>query len=544
MPAVHEINPRADVISKHHALSANIAAAKGMMNVLKSNLGPNGTLKMLVGGAGQIKLTKDGNVLLKEMQIQHPTAALIARTAVAQDDVTGDGTTSVVVLAGELLRQAERYIAEGMHPRVIVEGIELARDEAVKYLEESAVTVMDEKTEEISRELLLQVARTSLRTKLSVELADHLTDIVVDAVLTIRDTKREDKGNAIDLHMVEIMVMEQHSEMDTQLIRGLVLDHGSRHPDMHKRVTNCFILTCNISLEWEKTEVNSAFYWKNAEQREQMVAAERKHTNDKVMKIIELKKKVSAESQKFTNFVVINEKGIDPISLDLLQREGIIGIRRAKRRNMERIPLACGGYAVNNENDLTPDCLGYAGLVYEHQLGDDKFTFIEDVKNPFSCTILIRGPNKHTIEQVKDAVRDGLRAVKNTFDDKRLVYGAGAFEAQAYSRLVEFKKNITGKKKIGVQVFADALLAIPRILASNAGHDEQDSLLKLLDAVENNKLAGLDLTTGDILSPKDAGIYDNFGVKKQLLHLSTVISNKLLLVDEIIRAGRSMGKKE
>ncbi|ETO07830.1 t-complex protein 1 zeta subunit [Reticulomyxa filosa] len=153
MPAVHEINPRADVISKHHALSANIAAAKGMMNVLKSNLGPNGTLKMLVGGAGQIKLTKDGNVLLKEMQIQHPTAALIARTAVAQDDVTGDGTTSVVVLAGELLRQAERYIAEGMHPRVIVEGIELARDEAVKYLEESAVTVMDEKTEEISREL-------------------------------------------------------------------------------------------------------------------------------------------------------------------------------------------------------------------------------------------------------------------------------------------------------------------------------------------------------------------------------------------------------
>jgi len=241
---------------------------------------------------------------------------------------------------------------------------------------------------------------------------------------------------------------------------------------------------------------------------------------------------------------VINEKGIDPISLDMLQREGIIGIRRAKRRNMERIPLACGGFAVNNENDLLPECLGQAGLVYEHVLGDDKFTFIEEVKNPFSCTILIRGPNKHTIEQVKDAVRDGLRAVKNTFEDKRLVYGAGCFEAQAYARLMAFKKTVSGKKKIGVQAFADALLAIPRTLAANAGHDEQDSLLKLLEATESGSIAGLDLATGDLLSPKDAGIYDNYNVKKQLLHLGTVIANKLLLVDEIMRAGRSMGKKE
>jgi len=241
---------------------------------------------------------------------------------------------------------------------------------------------------------------------------------------------------------------------------------------------------------------------------------------------------------------VINEKGIDPISLDLLQREGIIGIRRAKRRNMERIPLACGGYAVNNENDINPDFLGHAGLVYEHSLGDDKFTFIEDVQNPLSCTILIRGPNKHTIEQVKDAVRDGLRAVKNVFEDQRVVYGAGCFEIQAYARLMEFKKSVPGKKKIGVQTFADALLAIPRILAANSGHDEQESVLKLLEALEHNKLPGLDLATGDILSPKDAGIYDNFGVKKQLLHLGTIIANKLLLVDEIMRAGRSMGKKE
>ena len=272
------------------------------MNVLKTNLGPNGTLKMLVGGAGQIKLTKDGNVLLKEMQIQHPTASLIAHAAVAQDDVTGDGTTSVVLLAGELLRQAERYVHEGLHPRVLVEGVELARDETIKYLdvakipinefmdktssstsqsEEQKLTesesVMKERNKDLSRELLRNVARTSLRTKLNDELADHLTDIVVDAVLTVRNPTHPNQDSQIDLHMIEIMIMQHKSEFDTRLIRGLVLDHGARHPNMAKRSENCFICTANIGLEWEKTEVNSAFFYSSAEQREKLVASERKH---------------------------------------------------------------------------------------------------------------------------------------------------------------------------------------------------------------------------------------------------------------------------
>eukprot|EP01084_Bolivina_argentea_P171052 296351_1 len=258
--SLHSINPKADVISSLHALAANITAAKGIMNVLKTNLGPNGTLKMLVGGAGQIKLTKDGNVLLKEMQIQHPTASLIARTAVAQDDVTGDGTTSVVLLAGELLRQAERYVAEGLHPRILVEGLELARDETLKFLDEFKIPIKgylkksstenEEKNEvlnrnsDIDRDLLRQVAQTSLRTKLNQELADHLTDIVVDAVCTVRNTKSENQ-NEIDLHMIEIMIMEHKSEFDTKLVRGLVLDHGARHPNMAKRSENCFICTAN-----------------------------------------------------------------------------------------------------------------------------------------------------------------------------------------------------------------------------------------------------------------------------------------------------------
>jgi len=251
MRSVQSINPKADVITARHALTANINAAKGLSAVLKTNLGPYGTLKMLVGGAGQIKLTKDGNVLLKEMQIQHPTASLIARTAVAQDDVTGDGTTSVVLLAGEILRQAERYVAEGLHPRILVEGIEMARDEIISWMNNHRVNVkVQGKNNEIDRNILLQVARTSLRTKLSMDLADHLTDIIVDAVLCVRNP--EQPNDEIDLHMIEIMIMEHKSEFDTKLVKGLVLDHGARHPNMSKRSENCYILTCNISLEWEK----------------------------------------------------------------------------------------------------------------------------------------------------------------------------------------------------------------------------------------------------------------------------------------------------
>jgi len=274
-----------------------------------------------------------------------------------------------------------------------------------------------------------------------------------------------------------------------------------------------------------------------------LVAAERKHVNDKVGAVIALKKKVCGDDVT-KSFVLVNQKGIDPISLDLLQKEGIIGIRRAKKRNMERIPLACGGYAVNSEQDLIPDCLGRAGLVYEHVLGDDKFTFIEDVKNAFSCTILIRGPNKHSINQIKDAIRDGLKAVKNTLIDSNVILGAGCFEADAYFNLMKFKKTIDGRKKLGIQAFADAMLAIPRTLASNAGHDQQDVLIKLLQETEKGNKVGVDLETGDLLDAKQAGIFDNYCVKKQFLHLGSIIASKLLLVDEIMRAGRSMGKKQ
>jgi len=275
------VNPNAEIVAKSQSLLVNVSAGRGLASVLKSNLGPRGTLKMLVGGAGQIKLTKDGAVLLKEMQIMHPTATMIARTATAQDEITGDGTTSVVLLTGELLKCAERYVGEGMHPRVIAEGYDLARDKALEILDACAVGV-DAKNP--PRELLQSVARTALRTKLQPKIADLMTGAVVDAVLTVRD--EDDEGSlAVDLHMVEVMTMEHKLGADSRFVRGLVLDHASRHPDMPKRLTNCHVLTCNVSLEYEKSEVASGFYYSNAEQRERLIESERKFTDDKVKQV-------------------------------------------------------------------------------------------------------------------------------------------------------------------------------------------------------------------------------------------------------------------
>ena len=394
---------------------------------------------------------------------------MIGRAATAQDDIVGDGTTTNVLFIGELMRQAERYIGEGVHPRIIVDGLEKAKKETLRFLDEFKVA-----QPECSRDLLLAVAKASLNTKVHPSIANPLTEIVVDAVKTIQ---RDDR---IDLHMVEIMHMQHKMSTESRLVRGLVLDHGGRQSDLPSRLENCYIMCLNVSLEYEKTEVNSGFFWSNAEQRQKLIESERAFTDERVMKIVELKKRLCDGTNK--NFVVINQKGIDPPSLEILARHNIVGIRRAKRRNGERIPLACGGKQINSVDDVEESDLGFAGLVYEQTLGDDKYTFIEGVENPFSCTILIKGPNDYSIAQTKDAIRDGLRAVSNTIADKAVVPGAGAFEVAASENLVQFSrtsKEVSGKVKLGVMCFADALLVVPRTLAQNSGFDPQDTLIKV-----------------------------------------------------------------
>lgn len=228
------------------------------------------------------------------------------------------------------------------------------------------------------------------------------------------------------------------------------------------------------------------------------------------------------------------------MSLDMLAKEGIMALRRAKRRNMERLALACGGQAMNSFDELSEENLGYAGLVYEHVLGETKYTFVENCKVPQSVTILMKGPNKHTLAQIKDAVRDGLRSVNNAIDDKCLVPGAGAFEARANLKLKDYAKTVKGKARLAIQAYAEAFLIIPKVLATNSGYDSQDTLVRLQEEAElSTDPIGLDLSTGEPMKPIDLGVYDNYIVKKQIINSCTVIASNLLLVDEIMRAGMS-----
>ena len=538
MSSVNFINEKGEELDREGALRMNLTAATSLSSVIRSNVGPKGTEKMLVGGAGQVKITKDGNVLLHEMSIIHPTAQMIARAATAQDDTVGDGSSSNVLFIGELFVQSFRYVQEGIHVSHLVDGIELAKKKSLEFLETCKY-----KPEKIDREFLLNVARTALRTKLPTKLADQMTEIVTDAVLTIK------RDSGIDLHMVEIMHQKQKMSTDTKLIKGLVLDHGGRHPAMPKRLENCYILNCNVSLEYENTEVHSKLIYSNAEQRENLLKSEHKATDDLCKKIIDLKREVcDSEEGKKNNrhFVVINQKGIDPLSLDMLAREGILGLRRAKKRNAERLILACGGNAVNSFDDLSINDLGQADLIYEEQLDEEKYTYIEGVKNPQSCTILVRAASGYEIAQIKDAIRDGLRAVKNVFDDESAIPGAGAFEIACSEVLKQFAKSkeVEGKKYYGVNAFAEALLVIPKAVCKNAGVDAQESIINALKSYdENKKLMGVDINdNGKPINPIDHGIYDNYCVKKSLLNISPVLTQQFLMVDEIIRAGKHAGK--
>ncbi|CCE62387.1 hypothetical protein TPHA_0C02340 [Tetrapisispora phaffii CBS 4417] len=541
------LNPKAESLRRDAALKVNVTSAEGLQSVLETNLGPKGTLKMLVDGAGNIKLTKDGKVLLTEMQIQSPTAVMIARAAAAQDEITGDGTTTVVCLVGELLKQAYRFVQEGVHPRIVTDGFEIARAETLKFLDEYKVSKLNDETDEVDREFLLQVARSSLATKVKPELTEILSPIVTDAVLNVQD--KENKS--LDLYMVETMQMQHLSPNDTVFVKGLVLDHGGRHPDMPQRVENAYVLILNVSLEYEKTEVNSSFFYSTPEQRDSLAASERKFVDEKLKKIIDLKNEVCGlDSDK--GFVIINQKGIDPMSLDVLAKHNILALRRAKRRNMERLQLVTSGEAQNSVDDLSPSILGYSGLVYQETIGEEKFTYVTANKNPKSCTILIKGSTNYQLAQTKDAVRDGLRAVANVLKDKTVVPGAGAFFIAASQHLKKLNMNklgAKGKTKTGVDAFAEALLVIPKTLIKNSGYDALDVLAlcedELNGAEENGerRYVGVDLNLGDSCDPTIEGIWDSYRVIRNAISGANGIASNLLLCDELLRAGRSTLKE-
>jgi T-complex protein 1 subunit zeta len=361
-----------------------------------------------------------------------------------------------------------------------------------------------------------------------------MAQAMVDAVECIYE---EDKPS--DLTRVEVITLQRQLALDSRLIKGLVLDHGGRHPDMPSELKNVWILTCNFSLEYEPTETSATFVYSNAEDREKLVESERTWLDERCRKIVAFKRSVCTNGE---TFCIINQKGVDPLSLDIFAKEGILCLRRAKRRNLDRLVLACGGHIVLSLEDLQREHLGHAGSVSQVTYGEDKYTFVQDCPQAHSCTLLLQGPNSWTVDQLKDAVKDGLRAVKNAVEDKGVCPGGGAFEMAASIMLSNMKCD--SKAYFGIQAYSKALLCVPKILALNAGFDVPDTLrLWQQELQENEGIAlGLNVHTGECMIPSQLGVYDNVRVKRQSLHLATILANQLLLVDEVMRAGKRMGQ--
>ncbi|GAB1223258.1 hypothetical protein ENUP19_0139G0047 [Entamoeba nuttalli] len=530
MSALKILNQNSEASRRDQSLMMNMHAARSLEAILKTNLGPKGTLKMLVSGSGGIKLTKDGRVLLNEMHIQHPTANLIARAATSQDDIVGDGTTSTVLLCGEIMKQCEPYLNEGIHPRLLVEGIELARQHLFDYLPKVVKKI------DCNDQLVLEHAvKSVIGTKITIDFVDQLSKMIVDAVKLIKI------DNTIDLFMVEIQSMKHKFATNTELIKGLVMDHGTRHPGMPHDIRNVFVLTCNVSMEYEKSEVNSSVCYSDVTQRTEMVKNERKYADDQVAKIVDLKRRLVEKYGEDVGLLVVNQKGIDQPSLDKLAAAKVMGLRRAKRRNMERLTLACGGVALNSfENEIPFECLGHAGHVYETVIGEEKYTFVEECEHPKSCTILIRGSDDQEIEQIKDTIRDGLRACKNAMEDGGIVLGAGAFELQCWKELKEFAKSVKGKAKLGVEVMGNAMLIIPKTLIENSGYDVIERLYELEDNILEGKIGGVDIETGAFKEIDD--VWDGIRVKKQMIQLASVLASQLMLIDVVMRCGSAKNR--
>ncbi|KAI6218539.1 T-complex protein 1 subunit zeta-like, protein [Aphelenchoides fujianensis] len=423
------------------------------------------------------------------------------------------GRPSTVLLIGEMLKQAEVYISDGVHPRLITEGFKAAHQRVLKFIDDFKVT------RKVDRALLLEVAQTALRTKLDAKVADKIAESSAFA--------NPETDTDPDLHMIEIQQMQQtedESEIDSKFIRGLVLDHGGRHPDMPKHVENAHVLTCNISLEFEKTEVNSGLFYKTAAEREKLLAAEREFITRRVHKIIELKEKVCVEKDgKTPGFVVINQKGIDPPSLDLLAKHGILAsaARQTPQHGAPAVGVRRRGAELRGRPEAGGFGMGGSRLRARSREAKTSSRSWRSAKDPKSVTILIKGPNRHTIQQTKDAIYDGLRAVLNVLRDGAVIPGAGSFEIAAFNHLKEFANDVKGCAQLGVLAYANALLVIPKTLAARG--------------VGDAGVLGLNLNNGDV--ELVSGIWDNVCVKRSSLNAAYDISSNLLEVDEVVRAG-------
>jgi len=498
----------------------NILAGKILAETVRTTLGPKGMDKMLVDSLGDIVVTNDGVTILKEMDIEHPAAKMLVEVAKTQEDEVGDGTTTAVIIAGELLKKAENLLEMEIHPTIIAMGYRQAAEKAQEILDDIAIDASD-------RDTLLKVAMTAMTGKGTEKAREPLAELIVDAV------KQVEEDGEVEKDHIKIEKKEGAAVDDSTLVQGVIIDKERVHPGMPKKVENARIALLNCPIEVKETEVDAEIRITDPSQMQAFIEQEEQMIRDMVNSIVDTGANV-----------LFCQKGIDDLAQHYLAKAGVLAVRRVKKSDMEKLSKATGANIVTNIEDLSPEDLGEAGVVSEKKISGEEMIFVEECKEPKAVTILVRGSTEHVVSEVERAIEDAIGVVAATVEDGKVVAGGGAPEIEIAKRLKDYADSISGREQLAVSAFAEALEIVPKTLAENAGLDSIDVLVDLRAAHEESPYMGIDVFDGKIVDMKEAGVIEPHRVKKQAIQSAAEAAEMILRIDDVIAASSSGSSEE
>ncbi|MEM7819577.1 MAG: thermosome subunit beta [Candidatus Aenigmatarchaeota archaeon] len=508
------------------AQARNIMAAKAVADAIRSTLGPKGMDKMLVDSIGDITITNDGATILNEMDIEHPAAKMVIEVAKTQEDEVGDGTTTAVVITGELLKKAESLLDQNIHPTMIIRGFRIAKNKSLEILDQIAEDIDIDDVENLKK-----IAMTAMTGKGSEAAKDSLAEIAVNAIKMVAEERN--KKIFVDKENIQIEKKQGGSIDDTELIKGLVIDKEVVHPNMPKEVRNAKIALLDCALEVKETETNAEIRITSPEQLQAFLDQESKMLKEMV-------KKVVASGCN----VVFCQKGIDDLAQHYLAKEGIMAARRVKKSDMEKLAKATGGNIVSNVDELSEDDLGYAGLVEEQTIAGEKMIFVRECKDPKAVSILVRGGTEHVVEEAKRAMDDAVLGVAVALEVGKVVPGGGATEIELARRLKEYAETVGGREQLAINAFAEAIEIIPRTLAESTGKDPIDILVDLRTQHEKGKINyGVDVFNGCVADMKVYGVIEPLKIKTQAIKSACEAAEMILRIDDVITS-KSTGSSQ
>ncbi|MCH8324576.1 MAG: TCP-1/cpn60 chaperonin family protein [Thaumarchaeota archaeon] len=506
----------------NEAQKNNIQAAKIIAEIVRTSLGPRGMDKMLVDSLGDVTITNDGATILKEIDVQHPAAKMLVEIAKTTDNEVGDGTTSVVILAGSLLEHAESLLNQNVHPTIIVDGYRKAAKKAKQFLQDIA-----DKTSGNDRATLLKIAKTSMQTKLVRKDSSEIAELVVKAVLAV--AQKEGENFIVDDDDIKVEKKAGGSIIDSNIVQGIVLDKEVVHGGMPKNIVDAKIALINTALEISKTETDAKISIENPQQLKSFLDEENRMLKAMVDKVI----------GSGAN-VVLCQKGVDDMAQHYLAKAGVLVVRRIKESDLTKLAKATGARIVTNLDDLFEKDLGSAALVEERKIEEDRWVFIEGCKHPKSVTLLLRGGSQRVVDEVERSVHDAIMVVKDVMETPSIVAGGGAPETYAAAKVRSWSKSLEGREQLAAEKFADALESIPLALAENAGMDPIDTLTSLRSRqLKGEKWTGIDVMKTRIANMKSSDIIEPLAVKYQIVSAASEAACMILRIDDVIATAKS-----